>query len=154
MKRNIQLAGLLIAGFLLGHAREFLAYNVNYQIDHVSRNTPFSYAHSKFQAVFGSLNITQLTGLKWFIAGVVVLGMLSLTVILGRVLFNGGKYTKMLVAGYSLTAFTALLLHLLTNYNEGFKMAGVQLLHALQYPVLMFVLILASPLAKFSRPTT
>ncbi|MBK8338968.1 MAG: hypothetical protein IPK99_02665 [Flavobacteriales bacterium] len=123
--------------------REFLFVNLNYQLDHVARNTPFSYAHSRFQGWTQGIGLGGLTALKWSAAFFFILLMTSLSVIAARLLFGDHRYLRVIAFAVGAVALLALLLHSLS-----LELAAVKLLHALQYPVILLALVLVRPLAR------
>lgn len=139
-------AGLLVAvGVLLGALREFLFLNLNYQIDHLRRATPYSYAHSLFQGWTAGADLGDLLLLKWALAGAFVAVMLVLAVALARILTGHHGHRTAIVGGTALAAALALLLHLAARALPPLEAVAVKLLHALQYPVLLLVLLLVLP---------
>ena len=151
MRKWLPIGAAIILALVISQARDWLMYNFNYQIDHLSRGTDFSYAHSFFQSAVGSWELSTLVACKWLSAMLIVLIMLLLTVYVARRIFGSGKYDRALVTVYLASAIISLTFYFLSTFNPNFRMAGVQLLHALQYPVVLFVLILASPLANAPR---
>lgn len=150
MKRRLAAAAIVAIGVLLGAVREFLFLNLNYQIDHLQRGTPYSYAHSLFQRWAGA-DLGDLTLLKWLLAAAYVALMLLLAVRLARVLTGHHGHRRTLIAGTLIAAAVALLLHLSARALPPLEAVAVKLLHALQYPVLLLILLLVLPLARRSR---
>ncbi|MBP6390366.1 MAG: hypothetical protein KA352_05710 [Flavobacteriales bacterium] len=142
MNRRGGIALLVAVAVVLGALREFLFVNLNYQLDHVARGTPFSYAHSLFQGWTQGLGVAGLTALKWAAAFFFVLLMTGLSVLAARLLFGDHRYLRLIAVAVGCTALLALLLHVLS-----LEMAAVKLLHALQYPVMLLALVLIRPLA-------
>ncbi len=139
-------AGLLVAvGVLLGALREFLFLNLNYQIDHLRRATPYSYAHSRFQAWTADADLGDLLLLKWVLAVAFVGAMLGLAVLLAHNLTGHHGHRRVLVVGTAVATAAALLLHLAARALPPLEGVAVKLLHALQYPVLLLVLLLVLP---------
>ena len=81
-QRWVGVSLLLMAAIALGSLREFLFVNVNYQIDHVNRATPFSYAHSAFQSRVAGWGTQALVALKWSMAVAFILLMWALCLLL------------------------------------------------------------------------
>jgi hypothetical protein len=131
---------LLIAAIALGSLREFLFVNVNYQIDHVARATPFSYAHSAFQAWVSGWGTHALVTLKWSMAVSFILLMWTLCLLLLRA-YAAPRRLSVLVSGlFVLVPTTALLLHLLAYRAPLAEEASVNLLHAVQNPIVLVFL--------------
>jgi hypothetical protein len=148
-------AVLLILGIalVLGSLRDFLLINLNYQLDHVQRATPYSFAHSGFQAVVGGWGLRALTTMKWGLAiGFVattwtlcqsLLGVFGLRQRLGRLVTYG-------FLGIAALAFVA---HLLARSFPLLEPVSVDLLHAIQYPVVVLLLLVVLVLFEGrSRP--
>lgn len=147
MKKAWTIALAIAAALCLSQIRDWITYNLNYQIDHLTRGTAFSYAHSYFQEFTHGWSAGALIATKWIFALTIVVIMLVLTLVVAKALFGGTQYRKTLIITYLIVGTIALILHWLSAFHEAFALASVQLLHALQYPVVLFVLILASPLA-------
>jgi len=152
MKDRSIIAALVVIGAILGALREFLFVNLNYQIDHVSRETEFSYAHSRFQSWVDGWGLDSLVFSKWVLTILLAGVVLWMTLSVARILFKSMQYHKLIIGGYVLVGISALFLHLLSSAHPGFRLASVQLLHALQFPVIMVILILASSIVP--RTTT
>ncbi len=133
---------LLGLGIALGSWREFVFINLNYEVSHAAGHTPWSYAHSAVQRALAGLELPGLLRLKWALAGVFVLAMGTLTFTLGRLLF-GHRLDRTIVVGYGAIAALALLLHALSHWLPFTANAGVKLLHLLQYPMPLLVLVVA-----------
>lgn len=151
MKRRLAAAAIVAIGVLLGAVREFLFLNLNYQIDHLQRGTPYSYAHSLFQRWTAGADLGDLTLLKWLLAAAYVALMLLLAVLLARVLTGHHGHRLTLIAGTGIAAALALLLHLSARALPPLEAVAVKLLHALQYPVLLLILLLVLPVARRAR---
>ncbi len=133
---------------LLGAVREFLFLNLNYQLDHLQRGTPYSYAHSLFQQWTTGADLSDLTLLKWILAAAYVALMLLMAVLLARVLTGHHHHRRTLVIGTAMAAALALLLHMGATVLPPLEAVAVKLLHALQYPVLLLILLLVLPPAQ------
>lgn len=142
---------LIAVGVALGAVREFLFVNLNYQLDHVRRGTPFSYAHSLFRSAVEGWSLNALTVAKWVLAFAFILLMLALAITLARILFGDHRYRPLLLGGVATLALLALLLHLLGGSWPALRAVAVKLLHALQYPVILLLIVLARPLAGTRR---
>lgn len=141
---------LLIAAIALGSLREFLFVNVNYQIDHVARATPFSYAHSSFQGWVAGWGTHALVMLKWCMAVAFIVVMWILCLLLLRVYAVPRRLFALVSALFVLVPAVALLLHLLAYRAPLAEEASVNLLHAVQNPIVLVFLWVT--LALF-RPT-
>lgn len=142
MGRGVRAAGILLVGILLGSYRDFLFINLNYQIDHVQRSTAGSFAHSRFQSWVAGWDLSDLVRLKWALAGGFVLCMWGLSLALLRnanAFLRLAKPVSLLFAGVALAAF---LTHGLARWLP-LEEASANLLHAIQYPVLLLVLQVA-----------
>lgn len=130
---------ILLAGIGIGSLRDFLFINLNYQLDHVTRTTRTSFAHSRFQGWVEGWEAPVLIRLKWMLAGLFIISMWGLCLAL---LKNRGMMHRlwrpvtMVFAG---VAMAALVLHGLARWLP-VEEASVNLLHAIQYPVLLLVL--------------
>ncbi len=150
-KRWVRIFLLLAAGIALGSLHEFLFVNVNYQIDHVARATPFSYAHSTFQGWVAGWGARSLLLLKWTMAVGFIVAMWALCMLLLR-LYGAQRRLFAWVSGLFLLVPTlALLLHLLAYRVPLAEEASVNLLHAAQNPIVLVFLWVT--LALF-RPVT
>lgn len=130
---------LLLAGVAMGAMREFLFINLNFQIQHVRHATPYSYAHSLFRGWVQGWDQTDLVRLKWALAVVLSFAMLGLCIALARVLFGSHTYRRPLMVGYGLAGALAVLLHVAGGQVPQLGNISVKLLHALQYPVMLFL---------------
>jgi hypothetical protein len=149
-RRRAIIVLLLAAGIALGALREFLFLNLNYQIDHMARHTSISYAHSIFQLWVRGTDLHALVRLKWMLAFAFIALMWLLCVMLTRVLFANSQRTLLITILFMGTGTLALLLHYASRYLQGFEIVSVELLHALQYPVMLFFLWAASFLGPAS----
>lgn len=150
MGRWLRAASVLLVGILLGAVRDSLFINLNYQIDHVRRATPGSFAHSRFQAQVAGWDLSDLVLLKWFLAGWFVLCMWGLSLLLLRNANGSWRMAKPISLIFAAIALSALLLHALARWVP-VEEASVNLLHAIQYPVLLVVLQLALVLFPHAR---
>jgi len=136
--------GLLLAvAVALGAMREFVFVNLNYQLDHVARDTAFSYAHSIFQRWTAGMGLPGLRALKWAMALFFILTMTGLSTIAARQLFGDHRYMRTIFFGVGTVGTVALVFHALS-----LDLAAVKLLHALQYPVVLVILVLVRPLVR------
>jgi hypothetical protein len=132
-------AGIIIIGIGLGSLRDLLFINLNYQIDHVSRATAVSYAHSAFQAAVHGWGLSALMRLKWILAAFFMLAMWALALLLVRYAGAMQRLARPVSAGFVGIAAIAGLLQLISRWVPTGE-AAVNLLHAIQYPVLLLVL--------------
>lgn len=137
--RNLLVVLLLLGGLAVGALREFLFINLNFQIQHVRYSTPYSYAHSLFRGWVQGWDLADLVRLKWVLAVALSTAMLGLCIALAKVLFGSHTYRKALVIGYGLAGALAVLLHLAGGLVPQLGSISVKLLHALQYPVMLFL---------------
>jgi hypothetical protein len=138
---------LVACGVLIGAFREFLFINLNYQIDHVARHTPFSYAHSMFQTWTQGMSLNALIVFKWALALTFIGITWGLCLFMLNVLFGGFRYwatVSWMILGIGLAA---LVFHALARWVPGLEDVSVRLLHAVQYPVLLIIIWAASGLA-------
>jgi len=153
MRTHLRAAFVLLIGVLLGALRDLLFINLNYQIDHVRRATSTSYAHSRFRSLVNGWTLGDLLLLKWLLAGFFILCMWALCMLLLR-----NASTFRLARPISLIFLAiALLAALLSGLAHWFPVeeAAVNLLHAIQYPVLLVVVqlaILLLPGTRAERP--
>ncbi|MBL8002770.1 MAG: hypothetical protein JNL05_12505 [Flavobacteriales bacterium] len=138
----VGVALLLCLGVALGSLREFVFINLNYQVAHAAGQTPWSYAHSAMQRLLVGWSLGDLLRLKWAMALCFVALMGSLTFLTARLLF-GRRLDRTVVAGYLAIGTLSLLLHLLGGRLPFTASAGVKLLHLLQYPMPLLVLVVA-----------
>lgn len=141
MKRRLGIVAVLAAAIALGALREFLFLNLNYQLDHVQRATGFSYAHSMFQTWTHGWSLGQLGGLKWSLSISYIVVMTSLAVCLARLLFGHWRYAKPIVLAVAAVSGLALVLHFFSAWLPPLADVAVKLLHMVQYPVVMLVLL-------------
>jgi len=135
-------AALLGLGIALGSLREFVFINLNYELSAASGQTPWSYAHSAVQRALEGWTVPQMLRLKWVLAMAFVATMGTLTFATGRLLF-GRRLDRVIGLGYGLIALLALLLHVAAHWLPFTASAGVKLLHLLQYPMPIVVLVVA-----------
>ncbi|QQR85466.1 MAG: hypothetical protein IPJ76_12710 [Flavobacteriales bacterium] len=151
MKRRLLIGAVLLVAVLLAERREFLFINLNYQIDHLSRGTPFSYAHSAFRSFVAGWSLQALTALKWCMSLVYIAVNALLALALARLLHGDHRYAKPILLIIGAVALAALLFHALGYLFTGGMGIAVMLLHMVQYPVVLLVLLVSSSL---SRPRT
>jgi hypothetical protein len=149
--RTLRAALLLLAAVLLGALREFLFTNLNYQIDHVSRGTPFSYAHSAFQAVVKGWSAGQLVVLKWSAALFFIAFMWGLCMLLLRLYSAQHRLQGPVTLLFAAVSALALVLHFLAGQVPMLEEASVNLLHAVQYPMVLIFVWAALLLVPFTQ---
>ena len=148
--RRFAIISILVVAIGSGALREYLFVNLNYQIDHVGRGTEFSYADSTFKAWTLGWDLQRLEVLKWtFAVGYVVL-LTTLAVWMARLLFGHSRHARYIVVAVFGVAGLALLLHLLSAWLPPLADVAVKLLHMLQYPVVLLVLLAANALGRAS----
>lgn len=142
--RRLEAALVLVAGIAFGSWREFAFINLNYQIDHVQRRTPFSYAHSLVQGWTRGLDLQALLVLKWVLAVFSMAVVAGLCILLARILFGSWRQARAILLGFAAFALLSLAIHYLSRWASPFELVSVRLSHMLQYPVpLLFVLVAA-----------
>lgn len=151
MNDRFRIAGYLLVAIILGSMREFLFVNLNYQIDHVRRSTPFSFAHSKFQALVEGWTLQDLLITKWALAGFLVIIVMVLTLQVARIVFRGPRYDRFVLIGYGTASLVSLLLFIASSWLPALRLAAVQLLHSLQFPIIMIMIILSAGLVRPNR---
>ena len=140
--RRLEAAVVLVAGIAFGAWREFAFINLNYQIDHVQRHTPFSYAHSMVQRWIGGWDLTALVTLKWTLAFLSMAIIAGLCILLARILYGHWRHARWVLAGFAGFAGLSLAMHLLARWVPALELVAVGLSHMLQYPVpLVFILV-------------
>lgn len=145
MRRRVALSILIIAlAVALGALREFLFVNLNYQIDFLAYDRPFSYAHSNFQAAVSGLSSGTLANMKWGLAALFIVLMLIAGIALARVLFGDHRYRHAILVGTAVTALAALLCHGLASRMPALEGVSIALSHAIQYPVPLLFIYAAS----------
>lgn len=143
--RRLEAALVLVLGIAFGSWREFAFINLNYQIDHLQRHTPFSYAHSLVQGWTRGMDLSTLLALKWVLAFLSMVVMAGLCITLVRILFGNWRQAGPIIAGFAGFALLSLVLHMAARWAPPFELVSVRLSHMLQYPVpLLFVLIAAT----------
>ncbi|MEO8590087.1 MAG: hypothetical protein ABI432_11995 [Flavobacteriales bacterium] len=147
-KRTVLGSVIIIAAVALGAVRDFLFVNLNYQIDAVEHRSPISYAHSLFRAAVAGLDLNALNVMKWGLAMLYILLMLTAGIALSRVLFGDHRYRRPLVIGTAAIALISLALHRLAVWNPALEGVSIALSHAIQYPVPLLFICAAS----WSRP--
>lgn len=148
MIRLLTLPAFLLVSVVLGALREFVFINLNYQVDHVARNTPMSFAHSQFQAWVSGWSLRSLILLKWGMALAFAAAMCLLCVLLARVLFASRRYDRAVLIAFAAIGVVAVVLHVLSPWIPPLELVSVKLLHALQYPVLLMFIWAASWLRR------
>jgi len=146
--RRPAILALLLVGVLLGAAREFIFLNLNYQIDFVAHGRALSYAHSLFRSRVEGFDLQALLVLKWSMALVFSAAMLGLVIALARVLVGDHRHARALVLGYVFLGLLALLFHGMAGSVPALEVVSVKILHALQYPVVLFLLWAGSMLQR------
>lgn len=148
MKRKLLIAAVLLVAILLAERREFLFINLNYQIDHVARGTPFSYAHSAFRAFVAGWSLEALTTLKWALSLAYIAVNTLLAVALSLLLHGHHRYTPPILFIVGAVCVAALGFHALGAVVPGGLDIGVKLLHMVQYPVVLLVLLVSRGLGS------
>lgn len=148
MKQRWAAAAVLLLGTALGGVREFLFINLNYQIDFLRNHRQVSFAHSAFREQVAGMDLTDLLVLKWVLASAFVLAMLGLCLLLARLLFGDGRYSRTIGLAFGAIGGLAVVLHLLTPVVPAFHGVSVKLLHLLQYPVVLVFIWAASVLGR------
>lgn len=138
MNRRLALGLLITAAVALGSLREFLFVNLNYQIDHTARGTPYSYAHSTFQHWVGHWDLPALVRAKWVLAVLFTGTMLGITLAFARLCGATRRHLRVIVAAFVAIGAAALALHLFRAAAPELDVLSVKLLHMVQYPVLLF----------------
>ena len=142
MSADLRAAGILAVGIALGSLRDLLFINLNYQIDHVLRGTAVSYAHSRFQTWTQGWDLHALLWLKWGMAVLFIVAMWALSMALVRNAGASARLARPVTAAFVGIATAAFLLHGLARWVKVAE-ASVNLLHAIQYPVLLIILQVA-----------
>ncbi len=150
-RRTRAVLAILLIAVVMGAIREFLFINLNYQIDFLGSDRPYSYAHSKFQMAVEGYGLRDLWILKWVLAALFAGIMLLLAIVLSRVLFGDHRYALTLTIGYVAIGSAALLFNSISSGNDGWYNISVKLLHALQYPIVLVFVWGASRLAAGRR---
>lgn len=142
MVRGIRAAAILFVGILSGALRDFLFINLNYQIDHVRRATPGSFAHSRFRTWTEGWDLPDLIRLKWMLAAAFVLWMWALSMALLRNAHAVSRLWRPVSLLFGAIALMALVMYGCARWFP-LEEAAANLLHAIQYPVLLVVLQIA-----------
>lgn len=137
-RRRVHMVIIVALAVLLGALREFLAINLNYQIDAVRYDRSVSYAHSAFQQLVAGRDLRELIRVKWLIALAFSMAMCLLCLALARSLNGDQRHRKAIIAGFLIIGCLALLFHLASAFAPPLQAASIKLLHLLQYPVVLF----------------
>lgn len=132
---------LLVAGVALGALREFVFINLNYQLDHVQRGTRWSYAHSAFQRAVAGMDLSDLVRLKWVLASLFIAVNCLLVVLLARCLAGHWGRSRVIVLIYMGVGLLAFVFSRLGAGVPGMDRIALQLLHLVQYPVPLLLLL-------------
>lgn len=143
-RRHALMLLLMMVAVTLGAVRDFLAINLNYQIDLVQYQREVSYAHSLFQEWTEGWDLTALVRLKWLIAAGMAAAMLGLCIAMARLAFGDHRYRWVLVIGFVTMGGLALGLQRISGACPPLYGVSVKLLHVLQYPVPLFLIWAAS----------
>ena len=143
-QRNVLSVLIIALAVALGALREFLFINLNYHIDFLQHERPYSYAHSSFQAAVSGLSAETLSTLKWCLAGLFIGLMLLAGITLARVLFGDHRYRLPITFGTLVIALLALLCHGLAAGVPAMEGVSIALSHAIQYPVPLLFIYAAS----------
>lgn len=139
-RRTLASLGIVLVAIAAGAMHDFLAVNLNYQLDHVERGSAFSYAHSSFRAWVEDWNAPALHRLKWTLAAAFIATNLLLAIGLARVRFGHHGYRRALIIGFGVVALCALIAQVLAPSVSGLGTVSIKLLHALQYPVVLLLI--------------
>lgn len=142
--RRVETALVMVAGIAYGGWREFAFINLNYQIDHVQRHTPFSYAHSMVQGWTRGLGLQTLLAIKWALALLSMLVIAGLSITLARVLFGSWRHARPILMGFMAFALLSLALHAGARWSPPLEMVSIRLSHMLQYPVPLVLVLVAA----------
>lgn len=146
--RRVRIAIIALLAIGAGALREFMFLNLYYQIDFVQHDRMVSYAHSMFQGWTQGMDLAALIRLKWVLSVGFAAGMLGLAIVLARLRFGDHRYTRTLIFGYVGLGLLALALHVA---GGAAALAGMKLLHALQYPVVLILIWAGSLLPRTGR---
>ena len=148
MKRKFPIVAVLLVAIVLAERREFLFINLNYQIDHVSRGTASSYAHSAFRSFVEGWSLGALTKFKWALSVAYTVVNAVLAVALARLLHGHWRYTRPILVIVAGVCAAALGFHALGTRVPGGADVGVKLLHMVQYPVVLLVMLASAGLGR------
>jgi hypothetical protein len=148
MRHRGTIVAIAIAAIALGALHEFLFVNLNYQIDHVARSTPYSYAHSLFQGWVAGWPLDALLRMKWLLALAFIGAMLGVTLVFAKVAGASYRHRRIIVLAFAAIGASALLFHALQRWSPELDVLSVKLLHAIQYPVLLFFVWAALTLGR------
>lgn len=148
MKRKLLIGAVLLVAVVLAERREFLFINLNYQIDHVSRGTPHSYAHSAFRSFVEGWSLGALTTFKWILSSLYIIVNALLAVLLAWLLHDHGRYTRPIIVIVVSVCLAAVGFHALGTRVPGGADIGVKLLHMVQYPVVLLALLASAGLGR------
>lgn len=140
MNKLAVLVGILVVGIIIGAVREFMFINLNYEIDHLSRATQTSYAHSQFRYWVSGRTLQELIFIKWSAALFFIACMLVLTIIFGKTLSGDFRMLSTTVLIFTVLSLVALALHWAADFVPNLKRVAVVILHSIQYPVPLLIL--------------
>jgi hypothetical protein len=118
---------------LLGAAREFVATNINFQIDFLSNSRERNYAHSVFREWAQGWDLADAQRAKWLAAGAFMVSMAALTAAMARTRFGDHRYIAPILLGFAALGACAGICYW-TN-PALLRPVAIAILHALQYPV-------------------
>lgn len=148
MKRKLLIGAVLLVAVVLAERREFLFINLNYQIDHVSRGTPRSFAHSTFRSFVEGWSLGALENSKWALSLLYIAVNAWLAIAMARLLHGHGRYTLPILVIVGSVCLAAFGFHALGTRVPGGAEIGVKLLHMVQYPVMLLVLLASAGLGR------
>lgn len=141
MRRLPAVLAILTVAVVLGSLRDFLFINLNYQLDHLQRATPYSYAHSAFRAAVQGWGPRALLALKWGLGLGFTLSTWALCQALLGVFGVRAHLGRPVTIGFLAIAALALAARALARTWPVWEPLSVDLLHAIQYPVVLLLLL-------------
>ena len=141
MNRLPAVLAILVIAVALGSLRDFLLINLNYQLDHVQRATPYSYAHSAFQVAVAGWGPRALIALKWGLGIGFTCTTWGLCQALLAVYGVRARLGRAVTLGFLAMASLALVARVLAGAWPALEPLSVDVLHAIQYPVVVLLLL-------------
>lgn len=146
MTRNVRriIVFLLVVGMiLLGAFRDFVFVNINAQLYHLLKNTPFSKAHSSFDFLEG-IDYWTIYYWKFALTGIFTVLYLVITWLIIKVLFNNRNFQKYTVYLFASVVAISMLLfglgYLFGDGHFGYEVAR-QFMDVVQSPIAVMVLV-------------
>lgn len=133
---------------LLGAAREFMAVNINFQIDYLANARDRNYAHSVFRDWAAGWDLQDALRVKWLTALVFMSAMAGLSMGMARARFGTHRHAAFILICFIVLGGIAAACHLAAPVLAPLRHVGIAILHALQYPVPVLLIWVLSWIRK------